>query len=126
MVRSMRANVAAAALLALGCGAAAADQPAYKCVGRSGVTYSQVPCAGAREVGEAPRRVTDKSVPPPQDRATLARRAVLSPEEKQECRALDGLMRDQQAHLKSLGGSASLQDEMPLVHNKRRYRELGC
>jgi hypothetical protein len=77
-------------------------------------------------MGPAGRRVTDKSVPPPQDRATLARRASLSAELKQECRSLDATMRQQQAHLKSLGTGAALQDEMPLVHNKRRYREIGC
>ena len=123
MPRSLAAGLA---LLALACGPAAAQQATYKCAGRSGVTYTEKPCAGGREVGATARRVTDKSVAPPQDRATIARRATLTPEERQECRSLDGLMRDQQAQLKSLGAGASLQDEMPLVHNKRRYRDIGC
>lgn len=126
MVRWMpRCLVAGLALMALACGFAVAG-PAYKCVTRSGVTYTEKPCPGGREVGPAGRRMTDKSVAPPQDRATLARRAVLSAEERQECRALDGSMRDQQAQLKALGTGATLQDEMPLVRNKKRYREIGC
>ena len=126
-MRSMtRSLVAALALVALAYGPADAQQPTYKCVGRSGVTYTQVPCAGGHELGSRPRRVTDKSVVPPQDRATVARRASLSAEDKQECRSLDGTIRDQQAQLKALGSGASLQDEMPLVHNKKRYREIGC
>ncbi|MCC2673968.1 MAG: hypothetical protein K0R58_915 [Ramlibacter sp.] len=128
MVRSMPRSLAAAAvaLLALACAPAAAQQTTYKCVTRSGVTYTEKPCVGGREVGPRSRRVTDKSVPPPQDRATLARRATLSADEKKECRTLDGLLRDQQAELKKKGDTATLQDEMPLVHNKKRYREIGC
>jgi hypothetical protein len=128
MVRSIPRGLAAGvALLALAYGPAGAQQQtAYKCVNRSGVTYTQMPCAGGHEVGAGSRRVTDKSVAPPQDRATLARRSTLSAGEKQECRTLDVLMRGQQAHLKELGSGAALQDEMPLVHNKRRYREIGC
>jgi hypothetical protein len=126
-MRSMTRSLAAAlALMALAYGPAAAQQTTYKCVSGTRVTYTQVPCAGGQELGTRGRRVTDKSVPPPQDRATLARRATLSAEEKQECRSLDGTMRDQQAHLKALGSGASLDDEMPLVRNKKRYREIGC
>jgi hypothetical protein len=121
-----RSLAAALALTALAYGPAAAQQTTYKCVNGSRVTYSQVPCPGGHELRTGSRRVTDKSVPPPQDRATLARRATLSAEEKQECRSLDGTMRDQQAQLKALGSGASLQDEMPLVRNKKRYREIGC
>lgn len=122
MFRSMLACVAAAVLLP----AAAQAQPMYKCAGPSGVTYTQVPCPGGKEIGPTTRRITDKSVTPPQDRATIARRATLSPEARAECSALDASMRDQAAQLKSLGTGATLQDEMPLVHNKKRYRELGC
>jgi hypothetical protein len=128
MLRSMQGSVAATALalLALGCAPAAAQQPTYKCASRSGVTYTEKPCTGGRVVGEGTPRQTDRSVRPPQDRATLARRATLSAEEKQECKTLDKLLRDQQAELKKKGDAATLQDEMPLVHNKKRYREIGC
>ena len=126
MLRIARRLAAGLALMALACGPAAAAKPMYKCVTRAGVTYTEKPCVGGREVGPGARRVTDKSTPPPQDRATLARRATLSPQEKQECRALDGTLRDQQAQLKALGDAATLQDEMPMVHNKKRYREIGC
>ncbi len=121
-----RCLAAGLALLALACGPAGAQKPAYRCETRSGVVYTEKPCPGGREVGPAGRRVTDKSVAPPQDRATLARRSVLSADEKQECRTLDTRMRDQQAQLKALGAGAKLEDEMPLVHNKKRYREIGC
>jgi len=125
-MRSMTRSLAAAlALTALAYGPAAA-QTTYKCVNRSGVTYSQVPCPGGKELGSGARKATDKSVPPPQDRATVARRSTLTAEERQECRSLEVKMRDQQAQLKALGSGASLQDEMPLVHNKKRYREIGC
>ena len=127
MVRMLRSLLAGLALLALAWGPAAAQQqPTYRCAGKSGVTYTEKPCPGGREVGGSGRRVTDKSVPPPQDRATIARRAPLSAEAKQECKALDGSMRTQKAQLKALGTGATLQDEMPLVHNQKRYREIGC
>lgn len=126
MVGFPRSLAVALALLALACGPAAAQKPAYKCVTASGVTYTEKPCPGGREVGGARRRVTDKATPPPQDRATIARRATLSSEARQECRALDGTMRDQKAQLKALGTGVTLQDEMPLVHNQKRYREIGC
>jgi hypothetical protein len=121
----------AAMVLALVAGDAYAQaQPTYKCVGRTSagrtsVTYTHVPCTGGTELG-AHRRVTDKSVPPPQDRATLARRASLSPEDKQECRALDARIGEQKMQLKARGDTITLQDEMPLVHNQRRYRDLRC
>lgn len=107
------------------------EQPTYKCVSRTGagrtsVTYTHVPCAGGRELGTTRQRVAQRYVVPPQDRATLARRAPLSAEDKQECRALDARLREQKSELESLGEKATLQDEMPLVHSQRRYRELRC
>lgn len=132
--KRMRWGWTAAVLLAVAAtelhAQAAAPQPTYKCVarghaGRTSVTYTHVPCTGGTELGAA-RRVTDKSVPPPQDRATLARRASLSPEDRQACRALDARMAEQKMELKARGDAVTLQDEMPLVHNQRRYRELRC
>lgn len=100
--------------------------PMYKCVGKSGVTYSQIPCPGGREVGTAATRATDKHREPPQERAVIARRAGLSAEDKQECRALDVRLKEQQRELKARGSAVTLQDEMPLVHSKKRFRELKC
>jgi hypothetical protein len=100
--------------------------PTYKCGAKGRVVYSQIPCAGGRELGAAGPRRTDKHTPPPQDRATIARRARLSPEEKQECKALDTRLKQQEGELKAMGASATLQDEMPLVKSKQRYRELRC
>lgn len=103
-----------------------AQETAYKCATRRGVTYSQVPCPGGREVGAHNTRTTDKWKAPPQDRATRVRRARLSEQERQECSALDGQLREQQEMLKAKAGTATLQDEMPLVFSKKRYRELRC
>jgi hypothetical protein len=128
MGRSMRACLGAvmAALALPAVLSVHAQQITYKCTGRSGVTYTEVPCAGGKEIGATTRRITDKSVAPPQDRATIARRATLSADDRAECVALDARMREQATQLKSLGTGATLQDEMPLVQSKKRYRELGC
>jgi hypothetical protein len=96
---------------------------AYRCGAH---TYSQVPCSGGRAIGAAPHHATDKSRPPPQDRAVAAKRAVLTPEERRECRALDVRKREEEGALRARGEGATLQDEMPLVNAQRRFRELGC
>jgi hypothetical protein len=118
------AIVAAAGLLAAAGPASA--QVAYKCAAPGRVTYSDRPCAGARPVGVAAPHHADKWKAPPQDRATLARRALLPAQAKQECRALDARLREQEAMLKTRGTAATLQDEMPLVATKKQYRELKC
>jgi len=101
-------------------------QTTYKCASASGITYGDKPCPGGRAVGtKAPRR-TDRSKPVPQDRATIARRAVLSEEDRAECRTLDARLLQQQAELKAKGEGATLDDEMPLVFTKKRFRELRC
>lgn len=113
----------------LGLGAVLAVQAqdkAFKCVARGSVTYTQVPCPGAREVRATTPRRTDKTQPVPQDRAKIARRATLSAEEREECRALDARLVEQRATLKALGDSVTLQDEMPMVQTQKRLRELRC
>jgi hypothetical protein len=105
---------------------AAADQPTYKCVQKSRVTYTQLPCPGGKQLGMAPVRRTDRSRPVPQDRAVVARRAALSPEDRWECKALDGRLREQAAELKAKGEAVTLQDEMPLVQSRKKYREMRC
>lgn len=119
--------ILAAAPLLVAAGASHAQvDPAYKCWSRTGVAYTQVPCPGGRQVGSTVRASTDKGRPVPQDRARIAKRAVLTGEERQECRALDARLREQEAELNALGDTATLEDEMPLVHSKKRFRELGC
>jgi hypothetical protein len=115
--------VAAAWLLAA---ASAGAEPVYKCGGKGRVTYSGVPCAGARVIGAAAPHRTNTWRVPPQDRATIARRAPLTPETRQECRALDATLRDQEAMVKARGEAVTLPEEMPLVQSKKRYRELKC
>ena len=106
--------------------AAGAQEVTYKCHAPGRVIYSDRPCAGARQLGAAAPHHADKWKAPPQDRATIARRAPLPAEAKQECSALDARLREQQAMLKTRGEAVTLQDEMPLVLSKKRYRELKC
>jgi hypothetical protein len=123
--------VAAAAWL-LVAGAAAGDEPplatspAYKCLSKGRVVYTQVPCAGGREIGPAGPRRSDKYKEPPQDRAKLARRGQLSPEARQECTRLEGRIREQEAEFKAKGPGATIEDETPLVKTRLRFRELKC
>jgi hypothetical protein len=124
--RTWRAILGAAALMAMAGASHAQVDPAYKCWSRSGVTYTQVPCPGGRQVGATVRASTDKARPVPQDRARIAKRAVLTEEERQECRALDASLVEQETELRAKGDGATLEDEMPLVHSKKRYRELRC
>lgn len=105
---------------------ASAQTAAYKCVSRGTVLYSQVPCPGGRDVTAAKTRTTDKSKQPPQDRAKIARRATLTPEDRQECSALDGTMLTQQKELKAKGDTVTIEDEMPFVRSQKRFRELRC
>lgn len=103
-----------------------AQEVMYKCRAPGRVTYSDRPCAGARQVGAAAPHHADKWKTPPQDRATIARRAPLPVEIRKECSALDARLKDQQAMLKTRGEAATLQEEMPLVLSRKRYRELKC
>jgi hypothetical protein len=112
--------------LLFGMAQAGADQPAYKCGHKGGVSYTQVPCPGGKLVGATPVRQTDRSKVPPQDRAVLAKRAVLSPQDREECQALDVRLRHEAAAVKAKGGAATLQDEMPLVQSRKQFRELRC
>lgn len=124
--KAMRWETALAATLLLAATQAGAqDTPTYKCAYKGGVVYTQIPCNGAQEIGAPKKRVNVRYESPPQDRATIARRAKLSAEEKEECVALEQRMPEQERELKAKG-DATLQDEMPLVFNKKRYRELGC
>jgi hypothetical protein len=110
-------------LAALGTSQQLARAEAWRCGPH---TYSQAPCPGGRPVGAKPHRVTDKSKAPPQDRAVAARRARLTPAERQECRGLDVQLRDEERALRARGEAATLEDEMPLVRAKKRFRELRC
>ncbi|HYE39766.1 MAG TPA: hypothetical protein VEB23_07530 [Ramlibacter sp.] len=116
----------AAATLWLAASPLHAENIAYKCASRGGVTYADRPCTGGRMVGVAGPRKAEKARPVPQDRAKIARRAMLSEVDRAECKALDGTLAQQQAALKAKGDGATLQDEMPLVFTRKRYRELRC
>jgi hypothetical protein len=120
------AGLAGALLLLAATPAAALDAPPYKCVSGGRVVYTQIPCAGGRPVGRAAHHETDRYRTPPQDRARIARRAVLTPQARMDCGALDVRLREQLAALKARGDAATLEDEMPLVRSRKQYRELGC
>ena len=114
--------IAAAALL-LAAGTVSAQDTAYKC---GSASYTDIACTGGQLVGPKGHRATDRSTPVPQDRATIARRATLTQEERAECRSLDVKKVEQEKELKAKGDAVTLQDEMPLVFTKKRLRELHC
>ncbi|HEX7891322.1 MAG TPA: hypothetical protein VF522_18355 [Ramlibacter sp.] len=120
--RTLPTCLAAAALL-LAAGGVSAENAAYKC---GSATYSDVACSGGQVVGPQGHRATNRSQAVPQDRATIARRATLTEEERAECRTLDVKKAEQEKELKAKGDGVTLQDEMPLVFTKKRLRELRC
>ena len=109
---------------ALQAGAQAQGTAMYKCYAKGGVVYSQVPCG--RPLDQPKPRVNVRYENPSQDRARAARRAPLTADARQECSVLDTRMREQEAGVKAKGAAATIQDEMPLVRSKKRYRELKC
>ena len=122
-----RALALAALLLAVGLVRAQdGGPPTYKCGTRDGVVYTDKLCPGAREMGPAGARKTDKHKPPPQDRAKAARRAQLTPEVREECEKLEVTVKAQEAEFKAKGPTATVQDETPLVKSRLRFRELKC
>ena len=120
------ALLAAAATLWLAASPLHAQDTAYKCSSRGGTTYADRPCAGGRMLGPAGPRKTDKTRAVPQDRAKIARRAMLSEEARAECKALDVKLAGQKAELKAKGEAVTLDDEMPMVFTQKRFRELRC
>lgn len=116
----------AAATLWLAASPLHAQNTAYKCSSRGGTTYADRPCTGGRVLGPAGPRKTERARPVPQDRARIARRAMLSEVDRAECKALDATLAQQEAALKAKGDAATLDDEMPLVFSKKRFRELRC
>ena len=104
----------------------AGAEPAYKCSTRNGVVYSQVPCAGAKEVAASRSGKADRYAVPPQDRARRVQRQSLPPETQQECNALDTRLVEEQAALDKLPQPATAGDEKALLNAKMRYRKLHC
>lgn len=125
--RAVRWGIAllAVAVLQVPRDAGAQDTPMYKCHSKGGVLYTHVPCGKALNNGGKPR-VNVRYETPSQDRAKIARRSTLSEEARQECGALDQRMQAQEADLQARGDAATLDDEMPLVRSRKRYRELKC
>lgn len=120
--RTLSRCLAAAALLLAATGAPA-QTAAYKCGNGS---YSDRPCSGGKVVGAGTARTTDRNKAVPQDRATIARRATLTEEERAECGTLDAKKLELENALKAKGDAVTLQDEMPLVFTRKRMRELRC
>ena len=121
---AMRWGIPLLALVAMQAHGQSGDTPIYKCRAKGEVVYTYVPCGKALDQGKP--RVNVRYETPSQDRAKIARRSVLSAEARQECTALDARMHEQEAEFKSKGAAATLEDEMPLVRSKKRYRELKC
>ena len=115
----------AACALALAATQAGA-QAAYKCKTRDGVTYSQVPCPGGREVGASRAKTSDHNTVPSQDRARRVQRQSLTPEKREECNALDRTLADEKAALDKLPHSPTDAEEKNLVNARIRYGQLHC
>lgn len=117
---------AAAFIALLAVHAQAQESPAYRCDSKRGVTYTDIPCLGAREVGATKSRTTNRHAVPPQDRAKLARRAQLTPESRQECETLDVQIRELDSIVKAKGNTVTADDERPLVQSRLKAREMRC
>ena len=119
--------LAGIATLHASCNVRAEDSPTYKCVYKGQVVYTQIRCGNAKPLGSSGKpRVNVRYEAPPQDRAVAAKRASLGAAERHECSGLDRQLHEQEADLKAKGDGATLQDEMPLVRSKKRFRELKC
>jgi hypothetical protein len=116
----------ASALLVLLPAAQAQDAPVYKCAGKGQVTYSQVPCAGAKVLGAPAPKAAASREPVSQDRAKLHARAQLAPEVLQQCTELDDKIRDEQEVLKAKGDAVKPSDESTLVRLRLKQKELRC
>ena len=116
-----------AGALLLAAAPAAANQPIFRCGTATGVTYSHVPCNGARQIDAsgASRAQTERHATAPQDRAKAMTRARLPEDVRQECSALDHRMADEAATLKHKG-DVTPTDEKVLLQSKMRARELKC
>ncbi|MBC5782124.1 hypothetical protein H8N03_04150 [Ramlibacter sp. USB13] len=104
--------------------AGAQETAMYKCYAKGQVVYSQMPCG--KPLNQPKPRVNVRYETPSQDRAKIARRATLTAEARQECSALDATMHEQEAGVRAKGDAATIEDEMPLVRSRKRYRELKC
>ena len=124
-MQKFRIFIAVAALASLQA-ALAQDAPVYKCAGKGQVTYSQVPCAGAKVLGATPPKAAASREPVSQDRAKLHARAQLAPEVLQQCTELDDKIRDEQETLKAKGDAVKPSDESTLVRLRMKQKELRC
>ena len=125
--KAMRWGTACAAIVALHLASdAQAQTPTYKCVSKGRVVYTQFQCGDAKPMNSGRPRVNVRYETPSQDRAKIARRSTLTAQAREECGVLDHRLQEQEAEVKARGDAATLQDEMPLVRSKKRYRELKC
>jgi hypothetical protein len=115
----------AAGVLVLAASQAGA-QAAYRCATSKGVTYSQVPCPGAREVAAPRAGKTDRNAVPSQDRAHRVQRASLPPETQKQCKGLDTTLAEEQATLAKLPQPPTPAQEKGLLNAKMQYRKLHC
>jgi hypothetical protein len=102
--------------------AAPADPPIYKC----GATYTQVNCGGRQVNGHRVTKTFDKNTLPPQDRARRMARAMLPPETREKCGALEARIRNEEARLKTRQEPATEAEEGDLAIQRVHYREMHC
>lgn len=105
-------------------------QPIYRCAdGKGSFTYTHVPCANAKVIGAAAPKQAASRQPVPQDRARLAARAQLSPEDQEQCSALETQIAEQHALHKAKadkGEKVTEAEEGVLVRHRLKYREMKC
>jgi len=102
--------------------AAPAAQPIYRC----GTTYTSMPCGGREITGHRVTRTFDTHTLPPQDRARKMARAMLPPETRAKCSALEGQIRAEEARQKAGAGPATPAEEGDLAIQRVHYREMRC
>lgn len=98
------------------------DPPVYKC----GTTYTQVNCGGRQVNGHRVTRTFDKNSLPPQDRAHRMARAMLPPETREKCGALESSIRKEEARLKTKQEPVTEAEEGDLAIQRVHYHEMHC
>jgi predicted secreted protein len=137
------------ALMWLAAAMPAAGQTVYKCPSRTGVLYSEKPCAGriisteqapvaakpnpkdvdlhrleqARIEARALRRMPDESA---EQFALRKRRTAMLSQDRAECARLDTRMPVEQESMKNPDPAEVHNAEVSLHHSQKRFRELRC
>ncbi len=149
----LAASLAAAALLALAPLGAVAQQAVYRCDQGGKVGYSHEPCLGGKVIDATPtqgmdkmsgasrkgadvqrdehRKLMDDALRPltglSHERMNVERRRLpLSPEDKQQCRMLDGRLPSLEQQAARASGAAKAMADAELHRARREFYWLKC